>query len=116
MKIAAALLSFTVVLSAVPAAAQDDPLPSTAYRLGDMNFDMWCQEQKHYPPERCDKRLPKDDAEFKAFRSTVQTYELERLKQQRQGQELDRTILRNDPVDKRTNPAAGLPGSLPDPQ
>jgi hypothetical protein len=116
MKIAAAILALGFVLTVAPAAAQDDPLPSTAYKLGNLNFDMWCQEQKHYPPERCDKRLPKDDAEFKAFRETVQTYEMERLKQQRQGQELDRTILHNDPIDKRNNPDAGLPGSLPDPQ
>ena len=115
MKTAGAFLLLGFALAAVPAAAQD-PLPSTAYKLNRMNFDMWCQEQKHYPPESCDKRLPKDDAEFKAYRQTVESYELERLQKQRQGQELDRGILHNDPVDNRTDPAANLPGAPPSPQ
>lgn len=120
MKISGALFVFAVTLAAPlttgPALAQSDPLPSTAYKLHEMNFDMWCQEQKHYPPERCDKRLPKDDAEFKAYRQTVETYELQRLKQERQGQDLDRGILHNDPVDNPDDPSAGVPGAPPSPQ
>ena len=31
------------------------------------NFDLWCQEHENLPPDRCDKRLPQDDARFQAF-------------------------------------------------
>lgn len=114
MKAACTLLIVGLVAVASPAAAQP---PLAGYKLHEMNFDMWCQETKHYPPERCDKRLPKDDAEFQAYRNTVENYELQNLKQQRQGQELDRAILQNDPVDNPTGNASqpGASGAIPNP-
>ena len=108
MKTTAPLLVLALVCTAGAATAQTPP---TSYKLQNMNFDMWCQEQKHYPPERCDKRLPADDKEFKAYRQTVENYELEYLKKQRQGQELDRDILHNDPVDNPHRAGTAAPGS-----
>lgn len=114
MKPASALLVLGLALAATPAAAQTPP---TGYKLYNLNFDMWCQEQKHYPPERCDKRLPADDAEFKAYRQTIERYELQRLKNQRQGQELDQSILHNDPVSNNNSPqpTPGSEGTIPNP-
>lgn len=110
----ASLLAFG--FAALPASAQTPP---TSYKLHEMNFDLWCQEQKHYPPERCDKRLPDDDKEFQAYVRTVQGYELDYLKKQRQGQELDRDILHNDPNDTSQRQGTRVPGSegtIPNPQ
>ncbi|HEY1613651.1 MAG TPA: hypothetical protein VGF97_08175 [Rhizomicrobium sp.] len=72
------------------------------YPLQEMNFDMWCQEQKHLPPDRCDQRLPADDAEFQAFRSTIEHYEIPYLRERQREQNLNTVILHNDPEDKPT--------------
>jgi hypothetical protein len=114
MRTRGALLLTAFALTATQAFAQTPP---TSYKLTNQNFDMWCQETKHYPPERCDKRLPEDDAEFKEFRQTVETYELQRLQQQRQGQELDQGVLHNDPVSNENRPpnAPGSEGTIPNP-
>ena len=72
------------------------------YNVQSMNFDMWCQEQKHLPPDRCDKRLPEDDAEFQAYRSTIEHYEIPYLQQRQREQNLNTVILHNDPEDKPT--------------
>lgn len=115
MKTVCAGLALGFSLAAFAAAAQ---VPPTNYDLANMNFDMWCQEQKHYPPERCDQRLPEDDKEFQAYRQTVEKYELPYLKD-RDRQEYNRKVLGRDPVDNPTNPSApppGTPGSVPNPQ
>ncbi|HEY2444764.1 MAG TPA: hypothetical protein VGI20_03390 [Rhizomicrobium sp.] len=75
------------------------------YALHEMNFDMWCQEQKHYPADRCDRRLPADDAEFQAYRNQIEKYEIPYLQRRRDEQNLNRVILHNDPVDHPTLPS-----------
>jgi len=114
MMTARALLAFGFTLAAFAAAAQTPP---TNYDVQNMNFDMWCQEQKHYPPSRCDQRLPDDDKEFQAYRQTVEKYELPYLKQ-REGQEYNRKVLGRDPVDNPTTPSGppGTGGTIPNPQ
>lgn len=110
-----ALLAFGFALVAFAAAAQTPP---SNYDLRNMNFDMWCQETKHYSPERCDQRLPDDDKEFQAYRQTVEKYELPYLKQ-RERQEYNRKVLGRDPVDNPANPSAvppGTGGTIPNPQ
>lgn len=102
---------------AAPAAAQSGP-----YDVKTMNFDLWCQETQHLAPDRCDKRLPNDEADFEAYRAKVEKYEVPYLKSRENGQQLDRTILHNDPVDNPVtqNPAAAsqsptTPGTTPHP-
>jgi hypothetical protein len=68
--------------------------------LHPLNFDLWCQETQHLPPDRCDKRTARDEADFEAYRAKVEKYEIPYLKGRENGQQLDRTILHNDPVDK----------------
>ena len=75
------------------------------YPLHEMNFDMWCQEQRHLPPTRCDKRLPEDDAEFQAYRATVEKYEIPYLQQKSDEQNLNTVIIHGDPLDNPTRPS-----------
>lgn len=105
---------------AVAAVAQDNPpiaadpqAQPTRYNVQEMNFDMWCQEQQHLPPDRCDKRLPEDDAAFNAYRSKIERYEIPYLQQQQKQLQLNSSILHNDPVDRRDQPpqAQGQPPS-----
>jgi hypothetical protein len=92
--------------------AQDMPAPqdpqspgSARYDVRNINFDMWCQEERQLPPERCDKRLPQDDQAFQAYRAKIEKYEIPHLQQQQREQNLNRGILHNDPVDHPTQPS-----------
>jgi hypothetical protein len=78
---------------------------SGGYNLQEMNFDLWCQEEQHLPPERCDKRLPADDAAFEAYRDKIEQYEIPYLQKKQDEQQFDRVILHNDPVDNPTEPS-----------
>ena len=69
------------------------------YDVKTMNFDMWCQEQQHLDPDRCDKRLPEDVKTFEAFRDKIEQYEIPYLQQKQKDIALDRNILNKDPVD-----------------
>jgi hypothetical protein len=80
-------------------------LAQEPYPLHEMNFDMWCQEEKHLPPDRCDQRLPQDDAEFEAYRATIEKYEIPYLQQRQQEQNLNQLIVHNDPVDHPIQPS-----------
>ncbi|HEY0107862.1 MAG TPA: hypothetical protein VGB91_17395 [Rhizomicrobium sp.] len=86
-----------------PAGAQ-----SERYRVQTINFDLWCQETQHLAADRCDKRLPQDEADFEAYRDKVEKYELPYLQGQETGAQLNRTILHSDPVDNPVtqNPSA----------
>ena len=76
------------------------------YSLHEMNFDMWCQEEKHLPPARCDKRLPQDDAEFQDYRAKVEKYEIPYLQKKQDEQTLNRVIIHGDPIDNPVQPSA----------
>jgi len=82
--------------------------------LTDINFDMWCQEQRHLPPERCDKRLPEDDAAFQAYVAKIQSYEVPYLQERQEKANMNRIILHNDPVDHPTQSPATKDTAPPD--
>jgi len=90
------LLATAVILTAPPAFAQRNG----NYRVQEMNFDLWCQEQAGLPAERCDKRTAQDEATFEAYRAKVEAYEIPYLQQKQNAARLDTDILRNDPVDR----------------
>jgi hypothetical protein len=69
------------------------------YDVKTMNFDLWCQEQQHLDPDRCDKRLPGDEKDFEAYRATIERYEIPYLQEKQNAVALDRNILNKDPVD-----------------
>lgn len=103
MKYLAVATAFIALsLSVARTEAQNDQQP---YPLTEMNFDMWCQEEQHLPPARCDRRLPEDDAAFQAYRSKIETYEIPYLQRKRDEETLNRVILHNDPVDHPTRPS-----------
>src|SRR3984957_710151 len=68
------------------------------YDVKTMNFDLWCQEQQHLDPDRCDKRLPGDEKDFEAYRATIEHYEIPYLQEKQNDVALDRNILRNDTI------------------
>jgi hypothetical protein len=94
------LASAALVALVSRADAQDAP-----YKLQEMNFDLWCQEEQHLPPDRCDKRLPADDAAFNAYREKIEKYEIPYLQKKDDEQQFNRVILHNDPVDNPTEPS-----------
>ena len=109
VRIRVTLASLVFVALASPVVAQgappqDDP-HHMRYDVPEMNFDLWCQEQQHLPPDRCDKRLPEDDAAFNAYREKIERYEIPYLQDQQRRIDIDRTILHNDPVDNPQTPA-----------
>ena len=109
-------LAFHLVLgglAAVASAARAEA--QQPYPLQEMNFDMWCQEERHLPADRCDKRLPDDDAAFKAYRSTVEKYEITKLQQKQSSENLNTEIIHNDPLDNPSQPlvAHDTGGKLP---
>jgi len=88
------VLGLVVAALTLPAAAQRQN-----YKVDEMNFDLWCQEQAGLPAERCDKRTPQDNAAFEAYRAKVEAYEIPYLQRKNNAARLDTDILRNDPVD-----------------
>lgn len=92
--IAAALVALPVATWAPTALAQ-----GANYDVKTINFDLWCQEQQHLAPERCDKRTPEDEKDFEAYRAKIEQYEIPYLQQKQNDIALDRNILNKDPVD-----------------
>ena len=92
---------------ATPALGQQPP-PLT-YDVKTINFDLWCQEQAHLDPDRCDKRLPEDERQFEAFRSTIEKYELSHLQDKQKEYNVDQNILHRDPIDEPLNTQISQP-------
>jgi hypothetical protein len=98
---------------ALLAAASRADAQAVRYPLTEMNFDMWCQEEQHLPPARCDKRLPQDDADFSAYRAKIEDYEIPYLQHRDDEQVLNRVILHNDPIDHPVQPSVPNPPQQP---
>ncbi len=75
----------------------------SALKLQTMNFDLWCQETKKLPPERCDQRLAQDEEEFNTYRAMVERYEVPYLQDKERRHLMDRAIMRPDPVQNPVN-------------
>ncbi len=96
-RIRLALLCVGFLAAAVlPAHAQQ-----SRYAVKTMDFDLWCTEEAHLAPDRCDKRLPEDMQKFEAYRAIVEKYEIPYLQEKEQKIQFDRDILHNDPIDNR---------------
>jgi len=104
------LLSVAAAFVAGTAIAQDLPPPTdpqsrnTRFNVQGTNFDMWCQEERHLPPARCDKRLPEDDEAYNAYVANIERYEVPYLQEQQKQIDLNRGIIHNDPVDHPNTP------------
>ncbi|MGB8366647.1 MAG: hypothetical protein ACLQUZ_16295 [Rhizomicrobium sp.] len=88
---------------------------TTHLNLHEMNFDMWCQEHQKLPPERCDKRLPADDAAFQNYVDTIERYETQKLNNQAKERRIGHMIDRADSVDHPLEPSTP-PADRPPPQ
>jgi hypothetical protein len=91
---AAALVLLPIATWAPAVSAQ-----GSNYAVKTINFDLWCQEQQHLAPDRCDKRTPEDEKDFEAYRAKIEQYEIPYLQQKQNDIALDRNILNKDPVD-----------------
>jgi hypothetical protein len=83
------------VMTAGVAYAQD----TTTYDVKTINYDLWCQEQANLPADRCDQRLPQDEARYEAYRSTIEKYEIPHLQDKQREQQFDANVLHADPID-----------------
>jgi len=95
------MISFKTVFAGLLATALASPALTQAprYDVKTINFDLWCQEQAKLPPDRCDKRLPDDEKLFETYRAKIEKYEVPYLQRREEQQQLNRTILHNDPID-----------------
>jgi len=91
-------LAFAAALLALPVLAPGVQAQSTRYDVKTINFDLWCQEQAKLPPDRCDKRLPDDDAAFNAYRAKIEKYEIPYLERKDHDEQLNRTVMHADPT------------------
>jgi hypothetical protein len=94
-----AFLPLSVTLTGMLALSGAAFAQGANYPVKSMNFDLWCQEEQHLDPDRCDKRLPEDEKVFEAYRATIERYEIPYLKEKQDAISLDRNILNKDPVD-----------------
>jgi hypothetical protein len=92
--IVAGLLALPVCTWTLPAWSQ-----GSNYDVKTMNFDLWCQEQAHLAPDRCDKRQPEDEQTFEDYRAKIEQYEIPYLEKKKNQITMDNNILNKDPVD-----------------
>jgi len=92
--IVAGLLALPVAVLAQNAFAQ-----GANYNVQSMNFDMWCQEEAHLDPNRCDKRTAEDEKNFEDYRARIEQYEIPYLQEKKKQITLDNNVLHKDPVD-----------------
>jgi len=107
--------AFAVLLFAGSASAQ---LPGASARdlslgVGDfpvrnMAFDLWCQQTQRYAAERCAARRPEDVRAFEDYRSSIERYEIDHLKQV-QKDEGFRERANRDPMQTVKGRQDGLP-------
>lgn len=107
-----------VSASLVLANALAQPLPPPPpyggrLNLQPLNFDLWCQETAKLPPERCDKRLPQDDAAFNEFVSKVYKYEVPYLKSKQDADIFNRAIMHAEPSQNPANNSQQPPSPNP---
>ncbi len=120
-KLRAGVLAACIAAAAgFASAVRADPPPPTRYPVSEQNFDLWCQEQQGLPPERCDKRLPQDDAAFKTYVDSISRYEVDYLKARQREADINRDILHDDPLDNPSTPGStggststAIPGNAP---
>lgn len=95
------LLAYGVALSLFPAVAAAQ---QSTYDVQVLSFDMWCLENRHYTPERCDAREPADVEAFEDYRATVERYELPYLKRMEEERALQTRVLEHDSSERPNGP------------
>ena len=80
----------------------------TIYNVRQMDFDLWCQQTQRYSAERCTDRRLEDVKAFEDYRTAVERYELDYLKQLQRDQDI-RTRTTRDPMQNVQGKQDGLP-------
>ena len=80
----------------------------TGYNVKNMDFDLWCQQTQRYDTNRCEARRPEDVKAFEDYRTAVERYELDFLKQQ-QRDDAFRAQVSRDPLQNVRGKQDGLP-------
>lgn len=93
---------------ALPSAPGRDLSVGGTFSVRTMDFDLWCQQTQRYAADRCSARRPEDVKAFEDYRSSIERYELDYLKQVQKNQEV-RTRTNRDPTQTVTGKQDGLP-------
>src|SRR5215470_15938247 len=109
------LATLLLLVAADVAQAQILPTPGRELSIGvgtfgvrTMDFDLWCQQTQRYSAERCAARRPEDVRAFEDYRSSIERYEIDHLKQVQKDQDF-RLRANRDPLDTVKGRQDGLP-------
>jgi hypothetical protein len=80
----------------------------TTYNVKPMDFDLWCQQTQRYSADRCAARRLEDVMAFEDYRTAVERYELDYLKQLQKDENF-RTQTTRDPLQNVQGKQDGLP-------
>ncbi len=80
----------------------------TRLNVRPMDFDLWCQQTQRYSTERCTARRDEDVKAFEDYRTAVERYELDYLKQTQKDQDF-RLRINRDPLQNTQGKQDGLP-------
>jgi len=93
----------------LPAApGRDLSIGTSTFNVQTLDFDLWCQQTQRYPQDRCAARRAEDVKAFEDYRSSIERYELDYLKQEQRDQDL-RTRTNRDPTQTVTGKQDGVP-------
>lgn len=85
-----------------------DATGQSNYNVKNMDFDLWCQQTQRYETNRCEARRPEDVKAFEDYRTAVERYELDFLKQQQRDNQFRAQVSR-DPLQNVQSKQDGLP-------
>jgi hypothetical protein len=80
----------------------------TTYNIKPIDFDLWCQQTQRYSAERCAARRIEDVKAFEDYRTAVERYELDYLKQLQRDEDF-RARTTRDPLQNVQGKQDGLP-------
>ena len=93
----------------LPAApGRDLSVGTGTFSVRNMDFDLWCQQTQRYDAARCSARRAEDVKAFADYRSSIERYELDYLKQVQKDQEL-RARTNRDPTQTVSGKQDGVP-------
>jgi hypothetical protein len=90
------------------ASARDLSVGVGSFPLHTIDFDLWCQQTQRYAAERCSARRPEDVKAFEDYRSSIERYEIDHLKQVQKEEDF-RARANRDPMQTVKGKQDGLP-------
>ena len=87
---------------------RDLSIGTSTFNVRTMDFDLWCQQTQRYAADRCAARRAEDVKAFEDYRSSIERYELDYLKQVQKDQDV-RTRTNRDPSQTVSGKQDGVP-------